>query len=156
MDTTKLQEMIEKKREEAKKKAEEKIAKIKEKAAEQIKKAEEKAEAVVIDEEKLTKAAEIQERIKAAQEELKALGIRRTGVSGVAKGPRPKSVSGKYPSVRALAEEMFEMNDKLTADEFLVAVKDEFPESRATKADFNWLKNKILYHGEWKTRGTTK
>ena len=152
MDATKLQEMIEKKRLEAQEKAKVKIEKIKERAAEQIKKAEEKAAAVEVDEEKITKAIELQEQIKDIQKELKGLGIRRTGVSGVPKGPRPKSVSGKYPSVRAFAEEMFDENEKVTSAEMEEAVKAEFPESRFTKNDFNWLKNKIISHGEWKTR----
>ena len=125
-------------------------SKIKEKAEEQIKKLEEKAASFVVDEEKLAKATEIDEQIKVLQEQKKALGFGRT--MGVSKGPRPKSVSGQYPSVRALAEEMFSIDPELKADDFLTRVKEEFPDSRATKNDFNWLKNKIIYHSEWKTR----
>ena len=150
MDRNKLMEMVEKKKAEATKRAEEKITKIKERAAEQVKKAEEKAASIEIDEEKLAKAVEIDEQIKALQEEKKGLGLGRT--IGVAKGPRPKSISGNYPSVRAFAEEMFELNPEVTAKEMEEAVKNEFTDSRFTKNDFNWLKNKIVYHGEIKTR----
>ena len=150
MDRTKLQEMVEQKRLEQMKKLEERTKKIRDKAEVDIKKAEEKAASVELDEGKLIEAAEIDEQMKVLQERKKALGLGRT--IGVAKGPRPKSVSGKYPSVRAYAEYMFAEDPEIKGDEFVANIHAEFPESRATKSDYNWLKNKILVEGEWKTR----
>ncbi len=148
METSKLQEMIDKKREEARKKHEERFAKKEAGLAKQKEESAKKIEEMQIDTEKLAQAAQLEEEIKERQEALRALGIKK-GI-GVARGPRPMSVSGQYKSVREYAEKAFaDTEGKITAAEMEAGVKAEFPESRFTKSDYNWLKNKIISLGEW-------
>ncbi len=148
MDTRKLQEIIDKNREEARKKHEERFAKKESDLAKKKEESSKKIEEMQIDTEKLAQAAQLEEEIKERQEALRALGIKK-GI-GVARGPRPTSVSGQYKSVREYAEKRFaETEGKVTAAEMEAEVKAEFPESRFTKSDYNWLKNKIITGGEW-------
>lgn len=69
--------------------------------------------------------------------------------AGTPKGKSSLVATGKYRTVRQLADELFgKKKDKLTFEELEKAVHSNFKGSKFSKNDYGWLKYHILTKGE--------
>lgn len=67
-------------------------------------------------------------------------------------GPRPKSTSGNYKSVRNLCEQQFAKNKDTSSDEMMKLVKKEFPTHKYCISNhYPWYKTHIVSRNEWTT-----
>ena len=137
-------ELLEKEMEKAKERAEKKLAKEREREAKRLEKEAQKAKEEEALKEKLEQYAELQAKIEALKEQQKALGIKRRGGGGGGGAPRPKSVTGKHKSVKALMEEILTSDPEIKYEDAEAQVKAEFPDSAFNKGHFSWYKRKIL------------
>lgn len=67
-------------------------------------------------------------------------------------GPRPKSTSGNFKSVRNLIETTFAKNKDTSSDEMMKLVKKEFPTHKYCISNhYPWYKTHIVSRNEWTT-----
>ena len=68
------------------------------------------------------------------------------------RGPRAKSTSGSYKSVRNLIERTFAEKKDTTSEEMMKLVKKEFPDHKYCVSNhYPWYKTHIVSRNEWTT-----
>ncbi len=68
------------------------------------------------------------------------------------RGPRAKSTSGNYKSVRNLIERTFAEKKDTTSEEMMKLVKKEFPDHKYCVSNhYPWYKTHIISRNEWTT-----